>query len=170
MWDSRCLAGEGDVALAHLDLGRRTDGDDFRPACKLVAGDLVPHLAVHVRRFLAGGRLRVELALDRPVAEPLQMAVAVPRIVLQFEAAEFRQALEALQLQGAEIVAVQRERVQTRQIVKRPLVDPLQPIVRQRDFLQEREVEEQTVLQYTQLVLIEQQHAQSLSLVEGARV
>jgi len=78
-----------------------------------------------VGRLLASGWLCVQLALDRPIAELFEVAVAVPWIILELETAELGQTLEALQLQGAEIIPIQREGMQIWQIAKRLLLDAL---------------------------------------------
>lgn len=142
MWDSRCPAQECHVSFAHLNFGRWADGDDLRSAGELVTTNFVPHLAGHVERLLASGRLCVQFALDRPVAKRFKLAVAIPRIILELEAAELEQILEALQLQGAEIISIQCQGGQTRQIVKRSVLDVLQSVVRQCHFLQVGEIEE----------------------------
>jgi len=105
-WDSRSPAPKCHVSFAHFDFGRRANGSDLRSTCELITTNFVPHLAGHVRRLLASGRLCVQLALDRPVAEPFEMAVAVPWIILELETAELGQTFKALQLQSAEIVPV----------------------------------------------------------------
>ena len=129
MWNSRCPARYCHISFGCLDFVRRLDVGDLRSAREIVATNFVPHLADHVERLLASGWLCVQLALNRPIAELFEVAVAVPWIILELETAELGQTLEALQLQSAEIIPVQREGMQVWQIAKRLLLDALQSIV-----------------------------------------
>ena len=125
MWNSCCPARYCYISFDCFDFVRRLDVGDFRSAREIVTTNFVPHLTDHVGRLLASGWLCVQLALDRPIAELFEVAVAVPWIILELETAELGQTLEALQLQGAEIIPIQRERMQIWQIAKRLLLDAL---------------------------------------------
>ena len=82
-------------------------------AGKLIGWNLVPHLSLVNSRLGAVSGPAVQLVLDQPVSEALQVAVAVPRVVVGLQLFEGRQGQKHLLSNRSQPVVVQYHRLHT---------------------------------------------------------
>lgn len=148
----------------------RANALDLGLAGELVLRDLVPLATLELLGRQAGGGLGVEPILNRPVAEVLEVAVAVPGVLPELETAEPLKLGKGPDVELGELVVVQGQGLKPRQIEKGLLANVGQVVVGQLDLLKPLEVAKEKVVEPRDVIVIQEKDAKSHSVVEGATV